>query len=168
MESWEEVVNEHGPPAFQAAWRILRHPQDCEDVVQEVFIEAHRVYSQSKVKHWRAFFVRLATCRALDALRRRRSFSEFEPALLSSRSVGPEENAMVEEAEMQIRALIAGLPPRQAEVFCLSHFEELSHDEIAQTLQISANAVSIALHKARLALRSLVNPQTPGVGNEHD
>jgi RNA polymerase sigma factor (sigma-70 family) len=75
---------------------------------------------------------------------------------------------MVEEAEMQIRALIAGLPPRQAEVFCLSHFEELSHDEIAQTLQISANAVSIALHKARLALRSLVNPQTPGVGNEHD
>lgn len=168
MKSWEQIVNEHGPPAFQAAWRILRHPQDCEDVLQEVFFEAHRVYSASKVMHWRAFLVRLATCRALDALRRRRSFSEFEPALLSSRSSGPEENAMAEEAEMQIRTLIAGLPPRQSEVFCLAHFEELSHDEIAQTLEISVNAVSIALHKARLALRSLLNPQTPGVRNEHD
>ncbi len=168
MKSWGQIVNEHGPPAFQAAWRILRHPQDCEDVLQDVFIEAHRAYSKSQVKHWRAFLVRLATCRALDSLRRRRSFSEFDPALLSSRSSGPEENAMVEEAEMQIRALIAGLPPRQAEVFCLAHFEELSHDEIAESLQISVNAVSIALHKARFALRSLVNPQTPGVRNEND
>lgn len=75
MESWEKIVNVHGPPAFQAAWRILRHPQDCEDVMQEVFIEAHRAYSKSKVMHWRAFLVHLATCRALDALRRRRSFS---------------------------------------------------------------------------------------------
>lgn len=75
---------------------------------------------------------------------------------------------MAEEAEMQIRALVAGLAPRQAAVFCLAHFEELSHDEIAESLQISVNAVSIALHKARLALRSLLNPQTPGVRNEHD
>jgi RNA polymerase sigma-70 factor (ECF subfamily) len=168
MESWEEIVNEHGPPAFHAAWRILRHPQDCEDVVQEVFIEAHRMVSKGKVRNWCAFLVRLATCRALDALRGRRSFSEFEPTLLSSRSMGPDENAMAKEETMQIRALVAGLAPRQAAVFCLAHFEELSHDEIAETLEISVNAVSIALHKARLALRSLLNPQTPGVRNEHD
>jgi RNA polymerase sigma-70 factor, ECF subfamily len=138
MESWEEIVNEHGPPAFQSAWRILRHSQDCEDDMQEVFIEAHRAYSKSKVKYWRAFLVRLATCRALDALRRRRSFSEHEPTLLPSRSTSPEENAMAEEAEMQIRALVTGLATRQAAVFCLAHFEELSHDEIAQTLEISS------------------------------
>jgi RNA polymerase sigma-70 factor (ECF subfamily) len=75
---------------------------------------------------------------------------------------------MLEEAETKMRALIAGLPPRQAEVFCLAHFEELSHDEIAESLQISVNAVSIALYKARFALRSLVNPQSPGVRNELD
>ncbi len=168
MESWEKIVREHGPPAFQAAWRILRHPQDCEDVVQEVFIEAHRMYTKGRIRHWRAFLVRLATCRALDAVRGRRSFSEFEPTLLSTRNLGPVEDAMAKEETAQIRALVASLAPRQAAVFCLAHFEELSHEEIAETLEISVNAVSIALHKARLALRSLVNPQTPGVRNEYD
>jgi RNA polymerase sigma factor (sigma-70 family) len=61
---------------------------------------------------------------------------------------------MLEEAETKMRALIAGLPPRQAEVFCLAHFEELFHDEIAESLQNSVNAVSLTLHKARVALRS--------------
>ncbi len=83
MKSWGQIVNEHGPPAFQAAWRILlRHPQDCEDVLQDVFIEAHRAYSKSQVKHWRAFLVRLATCRALDSLRRRRSFFRIRSCAL--------------------------------------------------------------------------------------
>ncbi|MDX1927896.1 MAG: sigma-70 family RNA polymerase sigma factor, partial [Pirellulaceae bacterium] len=43
--------------------------------------------------------------------------------------------------------------PRQAAVFCLAYFEELSAEEIALALEISTNAVGLALHKARAKLQ---------------
>jgi len=66
--------------------------------------------------------------------------------------------AIDQEETLRLRAIVADLPPRQAAVFCMAHFEELSHDEIAGTLEISNGAVAMALHKARAKLRELFGP----------
>ena len=72
MTNWNQIVREHGPPTYRAAWRILRHPQDCEDVLQEVFIEAHELFVRGEISHPRTFLNRLVTFRAIDLLRKRR------------------------------------------------------------------------------------------------
>ena len=56
---------------------------------------------------------------------------------------------------LRLRSIVAELPSRQAAVFCLVHFEELSHDEVASTLGVSNGAVAMALHKARVKLREV-------------
>lgn len=159
MVNWNQIVREHGPPTYQTAWRILYHAQDCEDVMQEVFIEAHKLYVSGKVTHWRTFLHRLVTFRALDFLRRRKTNEPLSERSIVDATPGPVEALARQENTTWIRNLVAKLPDRQAAVFCLVHFDELSHEEIARTLDISLNAVAMALHKARKSLRAKITDQ---------
>jgi RNA polymerase sigma-70 factor, ECF subfamily len=153
LTNWNDIVREYGPGAYRVAWRVLGHAQDCEDVVQEVFVEAHQLFTGGKIKHWPAFLNRLVTFRALDALRRRKQVGVVDDGSVYDPTPGPEESAIYREEEQRLRAAIAELPDRQAEVFCLAYFEQLSHQDIAATLDITRNAVANALHKARAHLQ---------------
>lgn len=160
MASWNEIVREYGPPTYRAAWRILQHAQDCEDVLQEVFIEAHALFERGEINHPRTLLNRMVTFRAIDLLRKRRvtrslDDSSTEDSSLRDGTPGPERTAIHHEETVRLRSIVADLPPRQAAVFCLVHFEELSHDEVAGTLDISNGAVAMALHKARVRLREV-------------
>jgi RNA polymerase sigma-70 factor, ECF subfamily len=55
-----------------------------------------------------------------------------------------------------LRSGLTILAPQESQVFCLRYFEDLSYDEIAQTLMITTNAVGLALHKARNKLSILL------------
>ena len=169
MDSWVQIVREHGPPTYRAAWRILHHTQDCEDVVQEVFLEAHEVFKRGKISHPRTFLNRLVTFRAIDMLRKRRNTETIEDSSSQDSSLqdsapGPEGLAIKDEEVLGLRSIVANLPSRQAAVFCLVHFEELSHDEVASTLEISKGAVAMALHKARATLREVFVNRTKESG----
>ncbi len=153
VKSWQEIVNDHGPSAYQVAWRILGHTQDCEDVLQEVFIEAYKFFATGRVQNPRAFLFRLVTFRALDALRRRKNHLELDSTLQLDRSPGPLEQAVQRDEDLRLQTIVAELPSRQAAVFCLAYFEGLSAEEIALALEISTNAVGLALHKARAKLQ---------------
>lgn len=155
MTPWNQIVREHGPPTYRTAWRILQHAQDCEDVLQEVFLEAHEKFVRGEITHPRTFLSRLVTFRAIDLLRRRRAVDSIEEASTLDQSPGPDRAVIEREEELRLRTIVADLPPRQAAVFCMAHFDELSHGEIATTLEITNGAVAMALHKARVRLRAV-------------
>ena len=85
MVDWNVLVREHGAAVFGIAWRILGHAQDAEDVVQEVFAQASRQSNGKQVVCWPALLRRMATCRAMDALRRRRITIPLDRAELDQR-----------------------------------------------------------------------------------
>ena len=68
---WAAIVRTHGPQATRTAYRILGHAVDTEDAVQAAFMDAVRVARKGGVGTWGALMGHLATCRALDLLRRR-------------------------------------------------------------------------------------------------
>jgi RNA polymerase sigma-70 factor, ECF subfamily len=157
MIDWNTVVRENTAIVFGVAWRILGHAEDAEDVVQEVFAEAHRVSQAKEVACWGAFLRKIAACRALDALRRRKILMPLVSEQVSNLGEQPTMVAAGRELEFRLRAAIKELPTREAEVFCLRCFENLSYREIAETLGISATAASTALCQARSRLESLLN-----------
>jgi RNA polymerase sigma factor (sigma-70 family) len=57
------------------------------------------------------------------------------------------------EAELYLEALFADLPPRQREVLELRYLSGLEHEEIAQRLGMTRNAVDQALHNGHEKLR---------------
>jgi RNA polymerase sigma-70 factor (ECF subfamily) len=156
MDDWNTLVREHWAAIFGIAWRVLGHAQDAEDVVQEVFAQASRRSNGRPIVSWAALLRRMATCRAMDALRRRRITTPLDRVELAIAKDDPPAIAARRELEARLRAALAELPPRDAEVFCLRYFEELSYREIAETLGISATAASTALYQARLRLEELL------------
>ena len=155
MTDWDRIVREHGSMVFGTAWRVLGHAADCEDVVQDVFLEAHRLQQLQAIRNWGGLLRRLATYRALDRLRQRREVHSLD-GLAASAAEGPEAAAMRHELAERLRQVIAQLPEREATVFCLRYFEELPYSQIADTLDVSPGAVATALHKARTKLDSLL------------
>jgi RNA polymerase sigma-70 factor (ECF subfamily) len=141
---------------FGTAWRVLGHEADAEDVVQEVFLQAHQLLQTQPVRHWGGLLRRLAACRALDRLRQRRPTVALDNLALFASSDGPEETAIGHELAQRLREVVAQLPEREATVFCLRYFEDLSYRQIADTLQVGTGAVAVALHKARAKLETLL------------
>src|SRR5262249_8030887 len=144
------------------AWRILGHAADTEDVVQDVFLEAHRLRPSEPIKHWGGLLRRLATCRALDRLRQRKPFVSLNGFHVVGSDPGPEETAIGRELAARLREAVAQLPEREGAVFCLRYFDDLSYHQIAQTLNISGGAVATALLKARAKLEAQLTEVAKG------
>jgi RNA polymerase sigma-70 factor (ECF subfamily) len=162
VTDWDRIVREHGPLVFRIAWRILGNAADSEDVMQEVFLQVHQLQQTHPVRSWLGLLRRLAACRALDRLRQRRQTVPLDGLPLKTSSDSPEDVAMEKELAERLRQAIAGLPGREGTVFCLRYFEDLSYQQIAETLNIRAGAVSAALHKARVKLESLLSEAVTG------
>jgi RNA polymerase sigma-70 factor (ECF subfamily) len=156
LSDWDRLVRDYGPVVFRTAWRILGHTADTEDVVQEVFLQAHQMAQSEEVRSWEALLRRLAACRALDRLRSRRRASELEEVAIASSDPGPEAVLMEQELAQRLREALTQLPAREAEVFCLRYFDDLAYEEIGRLVGITTGAVATALHKARAKLETLL------------
>jgi RNA polymerase sigma-70 factor, ECF subfamily len=156
LTDWDRIVRDHAAVVFATAWRILGHAADTEDVVQEVFLQAHQMASVEPVRCWEALLRRLASCRALDRLRQRRHSAPLDDLSIPSALATPEQAALEKELSDRLRDALALLPPREASVFCLRYFDDMPYDDIARSLGISPGAVATALHKARARLESIL------------
>lgn len=162
VNDWDTLVREHGPTVFGAAWRILGHVADTEDVVQDVFLEVHRIWQNRPVRNWGGLLRRLSACRALDRVRQRKSLVPLDGLSLTEYTPGPEETAIGAELADRLRAALAQLPEREGTVFALRYFEDMPYHQIAETLEITGGAVATALHKARAKLEALLTEATKG------
>jgi RNA polymerase sigma-70 factor, ECF subfamily len=161
LPDWESIVRTHGPMAFDTAWRLLGHVADTEDVVQEALLDAFRLHGREPVGNWGALLRHLATRRAIDRLRKRRLTAPLPQKPPASEPAAPEsdqpESAAVErELADRLRLALTQLSDREAGVFSLRYFGEMTNTDIAETLGINLDAVGAALHKARKRLKKLL------------
>jgi RNA polymerase sigma-70 factor (ECF subfamily) len=155
------LMERHHRRLYRIALGYVRQPDDALDVVQETFVKAFvhaaRWDGAADVAPW---LTRIAVNQAIDSYRRgkRRRASE-EPLEESSSHVpsvaepSPERRAMGREIGERVGSAVRSLPERQRAVFVLRHYQELSLEEIAQTLDMSLGTVKSALHRAVARLR---------------
>jgi RNA polymerase sigma-70 factor (ECF subfamily) len=155
---WEGIVARDGPAVWRTVYRLLGRRADAEDCFQETFLAALRLWARQPVQHPRAALQRLATARAVDRLRRRyRDAAHSGTAnweALSHPDPSPPDRAAAAELSQRLRAALALLPPKQADVFCLYSLEGWAYAEIAEELNVSVDAVGVLLHRARAKLRA--------------
>lgn len=171
--AYEQLVRAHGPRLLAVARRMLGVEEDARDAVQEAFINAFRSIDaferNSTLSTW---LHRIVINAALMKLRTRRRKPEHDiDALLPAfrtdghqvmPSVAWSDSAddLLERKEIRdlVRDSIARLPDPYRVVLQLREIEELSTEEVASLLDITPNAVKIRLHRARQALRSILDP----------
>ncbi|MFI5382378.1 MAG: RNA polymerase sigma factor [Tepidisphaerales bacterium] len=148
LPDWDGIVEHHARRVFRVAMRILRSIHDAEDVSQDVFTEAFRLHKAGPIQNWTGLLVRLATLRSLDRLRHNRPWVELRECDGIS-TVEPFDEMGARELARWLQKALAQLPDQQAAVFVMHHFEQLSRDEVSAALDVSPEAVSAALYKAR-------------------
>jgi RNA polymerase sigma-70 factor (ECF subfamily) len=153
------------------ARRFLQQEQDAQDAVQDAFLSAFKAIDSfegsSKLSTW---LHRIVVNAALMKLRSRQRHPErpIEDLLPKFDSDGHrhagdgwattiDTTARDRETREFVRQKINELPESYRTVLLLRDIEELSTDDTAQQLGITPGAVKTRLHRARLALRELID-----------
>lgn len=170
--AYEDLIRSFGPRLLATTRRLLSNEDDATDAVQETFLSAYRALDKfdgkARIYTW---LHRIATNAALMKLRRRSrkpesSIEEMLPAFDDTGHFvepprpwsGPVESAERGETRSLVRDAIERLPDNYRTVLVLRDIEELDTSEVADILEITTNAVKVRLHRARLALRQLLDP----------
>jgi RNA polymerase sigma-70 factor, ECF subfamily len=145
----------HHGLVFRTAYRITGNAADAEDVLQTVFLRMlRRDQASGALERQESYFRRAAINVALDVVRsgkdaRSIPIDDVPPDHLPHGGRGPDGGELRE----CLRRALARLNPREAEIFALRFFEDLSNQEIAKLLGISQIHVAVILHRSRARLQ---------------
>jgi len=170
----ELLVREHGAWMLALALRYVRDRALAEDCVQEAFLQAFRSIrafeGRSALKSW---LFRIVVNTALMKLRARRARLELllddiaPPAAACAGGQSqpawaevptPEEHLTRKEVCELVAAKLMELPDCYRIVLLLRDIEGLSTEETSRRLGMTQGAVKVRLHRARAALKVLVQP----------
>jgi RNA polymerase sigma-70 factor (ECF subfamily) len=175
--AFELVVRTFGGRLLAVTRRMLRNEEDARDAVQEAFVSAYRARERfeasARVSTW---LHRIAVNAALMKLRTRRrkpetAIDELLPAFdeeghhavqVRAWTEASDQALMRRETHDVVHRAVDQLPDAYRAVLVLRDFEELDTEETAALLGITPNAAKIRLHRARLALRTLLAPHFGG------
>lgn len=171
--AFELLVRREMPVLLRVARRFMKSEEDARDAVQDAFVAAYRSIgtfgAHARLSTWLHRIVVNACLMRLRAQRRRpeEDIEEYLPRfredghqLAGSEQWSETAETILERTELQgiVRQSIDQLPDTYREVLLLRDIEELSTDETAAMLGVTPNAVKIRLHRARQALRALLDP----------
>ena len=171
--AYERLVREQSGRMLAVARRMLGDEDDAQAAVQEAFVSAFRALERfeggSRLSTW---LHRITVNAALMKLRSRKrrpevSIDELLPSFLEDGHLadpgvewkrGADEMLESQETRQLVRDLIQQLPEPYRHALMLRDIEGLDTRETAEVLGVTPNAVKIRLHRARLALRTLLDP----------
>ena len=172
----ETLVRRETPRLLSVARRILSNEDEAREAVQQGFIAAYRARNQfhgeSRLSTW---LHRIIVNKSLDVLRarQRRPEDAIEDLLPRFSENGHHQERFATWPDLEsaidrdrqsgvVRDAIASLPESFRLVLLLRDIEELTTEETATALGITPNAVKLRLHRARLALRTLLADRFQG------
>ena len=162
-EAFGEIVHRWERRIFALAYGILGREEEARDATQETFIAAFRnlrgFRGEAKVSSW---LHRIAVNQCIT--RQRRARTRAERSLEAETEAGgekfaapthfsPARQAEGRERTAAVRRAVTALPPELREVIVMKEFEELTFQEIADTLDVPLSTVKSRLYTALKQLR---------------
>ena len=139
----------------------------AEELVQEVFLTIWRGAgsfdpTQGSFRPW---LVRLTHWKILNELRsRRRRPSSFEDRdedqlqQVIDNEPGPEEYAWRTEHETIVKSALEALPPKQRQAVALAFLEDMTHEQVARTLDVPLGTAKTRIRSGLQILRTHLAP----------
>ena len=172
--AFRELVRRYERPVFSVLMRVVRTPEDAEDLAQETFVRVYRALDRyDPERPFTAWLFTIASRLAIDHLRRKRlptiSLSQGEPGSsgeertieIEDPGLKPDEVTSHREEEVNAQSMIDSLPEHYRLVVMLRHQQDLSYEEIATALQLPLGTVKARIHRARALLKARIAERHP-------
>ena len=163
VDAFGEIVHRWERRIYALAYGILGREEEARDATQETFIAAFRnlrgFRGEAKVSSW---LHRIAVNQCITRQRRARTRAEnsleAETETGGERFAAPAERSPARQVEGRertdaVRRAVMSLPPELREVIVMKEFEELTFQEIADTLEVPLSTVKSRLYTALKQLR---------------
>lgn len=171
LQRWSHGDDASGEQLYRRHFRLVyaffrsKTPDDVDDLVQETFLTAVRKAEQRRGGSVRGFLLGIARYELLEYLRQKaRRNDRIDPVSSSIEDLvtGPSTRLRRDETNDRLRLALQTLPLDQQIALELRYWHELSTEEIAQVQEVAPTTIRTRLHRARNALRGLVEEAAMG------
>jgi len=161
LGAFEELYTAHSGRLYSLACRMLGNPADAEDLLQEIFLSAHR-----KLDSFRGdaalgtWLYRLGMNQILDHVRSRAGRAgQITDGLDDATTLADASGHRLADRaidRIDLERALGELPPGCRAAFLLHDVDGLEHREVSEVLGIAEGTSKSQVHKARLRLRGLL------------
>ena len=158
VDAFEAIYRQHSARVYSLACRMAGSPEDGEDLLQEIFLQAFRKLGTFKgdatLGTW---LYRLALNHCLDYVRSRQArMKKLTETLDADGSFEPTSRRTTPIAKLDLDRAIERLPEGCREAFVLHDVEGFDHKEVGDLLGIAEGTSKSQVFKARLKLRGFL------------
>ncbi len=167
QDAFGVLVTRYQGRLYNAVFRLIAHPEDAADIVQDTFLNAyqalHAFKGDAELFTW---LYRIAFNAAISHRRKRRATVSLGGGEGGGGGIDPDDpseyvrpGASLErgEDEAQLQNAMNRLSPEHHQVLVLKDIEGLKYEEIAAILEVPIGTIRSRLHRARLELRELLS-----------
>ena len=175
-QSFDDVYKLYAGRILRVAYRFTQNEEVSRDLTQDVFIKVYQRMAEFRNKAQIYTWIhRIAVNHVLNYLRRERRNKWYDimdqkisslvhddmtaiPKQNDSRSLTPHQVMEQSERESIIKKAIDSLAPKYRVPFVLFRFEEMSYQQIADSMNLSLSAVEARIHRAKKQLIKTLEP----------
>ncbi len=154
--AFDALYRSYAKRIYSFAWKFLKNREDCEGIVQSVFMKLWEKREQlDENSHLKAYLFRISKNLILNQVKRA-LFKDVVTHYLEGhhdRYIDPEKEQHYRELVEILDRSIAQLPERRRTIFLLSRNDGLTHKEISERLEISVHTVDTQIRLATRFLR---------------
>ena len=159
VDAFEKLYRENSGRIYALATRMAGSPEEGEDLLQEIFLQAFRKMGtfkgDSAIGTW---LYRLALNHCLDFVRSKQAkMGKMTETLDAEGSFEPAARLESPIARIDLERALAKLPPGCREVFVLHDVEGFDHKEVGQMLGIAEGTSKSQIFRARMKLRAMLS-----------
>ena len=167
--TFEELAMPLFDQLYNFAQWLTQDRTEAEDLVQETYAKALRGFSSfQQGTNFRAWIYRILRNTFLTSRTGLKANIPLEFDEDSEPAAGPEtpESVMIEHSQQQlVQQALEEMPVHFREILLLCEVEEMSYQEISETLAVPMGTVMSRLSRARAALRNLLQQKLAGTPN---
>ena len=160
-----EVYRRFHGMMYHSALRIVGHPEDAEDVMQESFLAAFEKLEQYQGQNRFGGWLKQITIRKAIHLAAKQAKMSHSPDGTLEIEAGETAIAIAEEATPKIQQLHAALyqlNPRYRQVICLHYLEGMDQEEICGLMDLLPGTYRTLMSRAKEQLRKKMNDHGMG------
>src|SRR5512133_1678756 len=165
MDAFSQLVEAYQRPVFNLCYRMLGDAQEAEDAAQETFWRAYQgMKKYDTSRSFATWLLSIAAHYCIDQ-QRKRKLPMVDIDILPEEdapdpSPNPEKVISKQMENKALHKLLDKLQPQDRAAIILRYWYEMSEEEIASTLQLSASAVKSRLFRARRQLAEVYKTST--------
>jgi RNA polymerase sigma-70 factor, ECF subfamily len=168
MDAFTQLVETYQRPVFNLCYRMLGDAQEAEDAAQETFWRAYQgIKKYDRTRSFATWLLSIAAHYCIDQQRKRKlplvDIDILPEEDAPDPSPNPEKVISRQMENKVLHKLLDKLQPQDRAAIVLRYWYEMSEEEIASTLQLTASAVKSRLFRARRQLAEEYQNATPAV-----